>query len=143
MKQFYTVRDIEDMHAVGVVEIEIHDDVVLTDVAREKAIALGMRLNPVEPDSDSHQGQAMPRMAVSAQTKTTLATVGAGGGAMPQTPAAPPSPPALPQTPIGNDPADRIMQVKAAVVARLGTDKYNDLLDKIIPQVISQLKKQP
>jgi hypothetical protein len=142
MKQFYTVRDIEDMHAAGVVEIEIHDDVVLTDVAREKAIALGMRLIPVEPAKDGHQGQAMPRMAVSALTKTTPATVGAGGGAMPQTPASPPSPPALPQTPHGNDPADHVMQVKAAVVARLGTDKYNDLLDKIIPQVMSQLKKQ-
>ncbi|HSO18425.1 MAG TPA: hypothetical protein VLT88_03145, partial [Desulfosarcina sp.] len=48
MKTFYTVRDIEDMHAAGVVEIETHDDVVLTDVAREKAIALGMRLKAVE-----------------------------------------------------------------------------------------------
>lgn len=139
MKQFYTVRDIEDMHAAGVVEIDIHDDVVLTDVAREKAIALGMHLNPMDPDSDSHQGQAMPRMAIAAQRKTTPAT--AGVGAMPQTPASLPSVPALPQANAGNAPADRIMKVKAAVVARLGTDKYNDLLDKIIPQVMSQLKK--
>lgn len=36
---------------------------------------------------------------------------------------------------------DLIRKVKAAVVARLGTDKYNDLLDGIIAQVMSQLKK--
>ena len=28
MKQFYTVRDIEDMRAAGVVEIKTHDDKV-------------------------------------------------------------------------------------------------------------------
>ena len=33
MKTFYTVRDIEDMFAAGVREIETHDDVVVTDVA--------------------------------------------------------------------------------------------------------------
>jgi len=36
---------------------------------------------------------------------------------------------------------DLVRKVKAAVVARLGTDKYNDLLDGIIAQVMSQLKK--
>jgi hypothetical protein len=137
MKQFYTVRDIEDMHAAGVVEIETHDDVVVTDVAREKAITLGMRLNPVEPAKDSRQGPPKPRMAAAAQTKTTPTTV----GTMPQTPASLPSSPALPQASTGSAPADRVMKIKAAVVARLGTDKYNNLLDKIIPQVMSQLKK--
>ena len=47
MKTFYTERDIEDMHAAGVKEIEVYDDVVITDVAREKALALGMKLTPV------------------------------------------------------------------------------------------------
>ena len=136
MKQFYTVRDIEDMHAAGVVDIETHDDVVLTDVAREKAIALGMHLNPLEPARDSRQGPPMPRMAVAAQTGTTPAA-----GAMPRTPASQPSAPALPQANSGAAAVDRVMKIKAAVVARLGTDKYNDLLDKIIPQVMSQLKK--
>lgn len=98
MKQFYTVRDIEDMHAAGVTQIDIHDDVVLTDVAREKAIALGMQLIPMA----SH---------------------------------------ALPQATQVGTPNDPIQKIKAAVVARLGTDKYNQLLDKIIPQVMSQLKK--
>jgi len=137
MKQFYTVRDIEDMHAAGVVEIEIHDDVVLTDVAREKAIALGMHLIPVEQTNNDHQGPPMPRMAVAAQTKNTPAN----GGSLPKTPATPSASPSLPRANNGAAPTDMVMKIKAAVVARLGTDKYNDLLDKIIPQVMSQLKK--
>jgi ethanolamine utilization microcompartment shell protein EutL len=36
---------------------------------------------------------------------------------------------------------DRVLEIKAVVVARLGTDKYNDLLDKIIPQVMAQFNK--
>lgn len=43
-KTFYTERDIEDMHTQGVTAIEIHDDVVLTDLARERALKLGLRL---------------------------------------------------------------------------------------------------
>ena len=48
MKQFYTERDIEEMVQAGVTELEINDDVVVTDVAREKATALGLRLKPVQ-----------------------------------------------------------------------------------------------
>jgi len=136
MKQFYTVRDIEDMHAAGVVEIETHDDVVLTDVAREKATALGMHLKPVASTTDGRQGPALPRMAVAAGS-----TKPAAGGAGLTPTAASSAPPAPSQSTIGAAPSDRVMKIKAAVVARLGTDRYNDLLDKIIPQVMSQIKK--
>ncbi|MEE4112087.1 MAG: hypothetical protein V2I40_04685 [Desulfobacteraceae bacterium] len=136
MKQFYTVRDIEDMHAAGVVDIETHDDVVLTDVAREKAIALGMHLKPVAPATDGRQGPELPRMAVAAGTPKAPA-----GGAGLTSSAASSAPHAPSRSSIGEAAPDRIMRIKAAVVARLGTDKYNDLLDKIIPQVMSQIKK--
>ncbi len=137
MKTFYTVRDIEDMHASGVVEIETHDDVVLTDVAREKAIALGMHLNPVEQADDGHQRPAKPRMAAATRTKSTAAS----DISLPP-PAAPSASPFQPRADTGGAPDDLVMKIKAAVVARLGTDKYNGLLDKIIPQVMSQLNKQ-
>ena len=64
MKTFYTVRDIEDMHAAGVVDIETHDDVVLTDVAREKAIALGMQMKPAAPATYGQQGPGRARMDI-------------------------------------------------------------------------------
>ncbi len=137
MKTFYTVRDIEDMHAAGVVDIQTHDDVVLTDVAREKAIALGMHLISVEQAEDRRQGPGMPRMAVVSKNKTPSAAV----GALPKRPLSSPTSPSLPQATTAAATADRVKQIKTAVVARLGTDRYNDLLDKIIPQVMSQLKK--
>lgn len=48
-KTFYTERDIEDLHARGVASIDVHDDVVLTDLARERALKLGVRLVRVKP----------------------------------------------------------------------------------------------
>ena len=48
-KIFYTERDIEDLHSRGVTSIDVHDDVVLTDMARERALKLGVRLARVKP----------------------------------------------------------------------------------------------
>jgi hypothetical protein len=48
-KTFYTERDIEDLHARGVTSIDVHNDVVLTDLARERALKLGVRLARVKP----------------------------------------------------------------------------------------------
>ena len=124
MKTFYTVRDIEDMHAAGTTEILTHDDVVLTDVAREKAIALGMRLTPAE--------DASPRSGTPSVRTGAVAPPPARPAAQSMTsprPAAPPSP------------SDTAAKIKAAVVARLGTHKYDDLLDVIIPQVMAKLEQ--
>jgi len=138
MKTFYTVRDIEDMHTAGVTEIKTHDDVVLTDVAREKVIALGMNLVPVEQTNDGQQGAAVPRMTdVATQSKNSSAS----GGMIRKTASVLPVSHSQSQASISAAPADMTLKIKAAVVARVGTDKYNDLLDKIIPQVMSQLKK--
>jgi len=43
-KRFYTDHDIEDMAARGEMSLEIGDDVVLTELAFEKAGRLGVRL---------------------------------------------------------------------------------------------------
>lgn len=52
MKVFYTERDIEALHARGIGRLEVNDNVVLTDLAREKAEKLGIVLSastqPVE-----------------------------------------------------------------------------------------------
>jgi len=44
MKEFLTARDIEDLAARGVKQIPIGGDIILTDVARETATALGITL---------------------------------------------------------------------------------------------------
>jgi hypothetical protein len=43
-KQFYTERDIEDMAARGQYDLTVTDDVVLTELAFEKAERLGVKL---------------------------------------------------------------------------------------------------
>lgn len=126
MKTFYTERDISDMHANGVTEIEIDDDVVLTELAREKAIALGLKMNLVAQRSG--QPNSLPRLAVAPQMQFPPAVVG------------PSSPlPASAAPPPGATETDLAAQVKSAVIARLGTDAHNDLLDQVIPQVLARL----
>ncbi len=49
-KIFYTERDIEDLYSRGIKNIDINDDVVLTDLAREKMFKLGMV--PVKADKE-------------------------------------------------------------------------------------------
>ena len=43
-KTFYTERDIVDLAGRGVTSLEISDDVVLTDLARDEALKRGVRL---------------------------------------------------------------------------------------------------
>ena len=50
-KEFYTERDIEDMVKRGILSLEINDNVVLTDLAYEKANRLGMQLVRDKPDN--------------------------------------------------------------------------------------------
>jgi hypothetical protein len=49
-KIFYTERDIDDMYARGVTTIDVHDGVVLTDLARERMFKFGMTPNRIKPN---------------------------------------------------------------------------------------------
>jgi hypothetical protein len=48
-KIFYTERDIDDLHSRGVTSIEVNDNVVLTDLARERMFKYGMLPKRVDP----------------------------------------------------------------------------------------------
>ena len=48
-KTFYTERDVQDLVARGITSLEVNDDVVLTDLARDEAIKRGLRLVPRKP----------------------------------------------------------------------------------------------
>ena len=47
-KTFYTEHDIQDMAAQGATRLEVNDDVVLTDLAREQATKLGIELTRID-----------------------------------------------------------------------------------------------
>ena len=115
-KTFYTERDIEDMAAKGTTRVVVNDDVVLTELARERARSLGVSLidsvnEPVLPHATY---RASSYRDYSRKLKDLV----------------PPRP--------DTDLADRI---KRAVKAKLGNDVPDDLLDIIIPQVLAKLQK--
>jgi hypothetical protein len=110
-KEFYTERDIEDMVKRGVLSLRVDDDVVLTELAYEKAQRLGMQLvreQPVEPPA------APIRPYLSEARK----------------PAEPPAPPA----PAAD--ADLARRIREAVITHLGSQVDPTLLDVIIQRVL-------
>lgn len=50
-KIFYTERDIDDMKSRGVTSIDVTDNVVVTDLALERAMKYEMKINRNEPTS--------------------------------------------------------------------------------------------
>lgn len=73
-KIFYTERDIEELHARGVTSLDVHDDVVLTDLARERALRLGVRLERVKPNA--HPADAPDEVLIHRVKAAVLAQLG-------------------------------------------------------------------
>ena len=109
-KEFYTERDIEDMVKRGILSLQVNDNVVLTELAYEKANRLGMQLlreKPVEPPS------APVRPYISQE----------------------PTRQAAPAAPVAVE-ADLTQRIRAAVLAQLGGQVDPALLDVIIQRVL-------
>lgn len=129
-KEFYTERDIEDMVKRGILSLELNDQVVLTDLAYEKANRLGMRLVRDWPDNPP---AAPVRPYIAQQPRPVAAAV------PPVTPAAAqPVPPPQAVPPPVADGADIHQRIKNAVIARLGSQVDANLLDVIITRVLQQ-----
>ena len=140
MKTFYTERDIIDMHAAGVTEIELDDDVIMTDLAREKAIVLGLHMRRVEKRS-GQPASGLPRLALAPKMQLPPAVISQPASPAPPTPAPTPPPPTAPPATAAATNAELASHIKSAIIARLGTSEHNDLLDIIIPQVLARLNK--
>ena len=115
-KEFYTERDIEDMASSGQRSLIVHDDVVLTDLAYEKARRLGVEIiqsedappaAPVRPYLNKTRGSAGKQAPVSRAAIPKLEAIRA--------------------------------RVKSAVRAKLGTQVSEELLDRIIDRVAAEL----
>jgi hypothetical protein len=118
-KEFYTEKDIEDLFKRGVTSMETSDNVVLTQLAYEKANSLGMKLVRNKPDNPP----GAPMRPYISQKPPKAASVAAPAVC------APPSGRAG-----GGDLQERI---RSAVVARLGTQVDANLLDVIIKRVLA------
>ena len=63
-KTFYTERDIADLAARGVTSLEVNDDVVLTDLARDEALKRGVALTrpKAEQPADAAEAELVHRV---------------------------------------------------------------------------------
>ena len=112
-KTFYTDRDIEDLASRGVSSLEVDDDVYLTDLARDKAERLGVKLVREHDTPPS----APIRPYVAAQATDSPATAAPEGGT--------------------NE--EMFAQVRAAVMKRVGEKADPDLIDTIIRRVLANI----
>lgn len=123
-KTFYTEHEIEDLFKSGIRRLDLNDNVVLTNLAHEKAVRLGMELVkaaevPVRKPflTDHSRPASLPTPAQSAAIDRPVART--GGGTLP---------------------ADLQGRIKTAVVARLGPNIDQAMLDRIIRRVLDQVK---
>lgn len=119
-KVFYTERDIEDLFARGLRMVEVGEDVVLTELAYEKAERLGMRLL----QGNEKPPSAPERPYLSEQKAGQLRGIAA-------------SPPAQASSSSTDDLKAR---VRKAVFARLGNQIEPAMLDAVIDRVLANLR---
>jgi hypothetical protein len=137
-KEFYTERDIEDMVKRGILSLEINDNVVLTDLAYERANRLGMQLVRDKPDN--------PPAAPVRPYLTQPQSPPVGGFERTKPPSAvaayapPPPRVSLPGEQVVPTPqadgAELQQRIRNAVIARLGSQLDPKLLDVIITRVL-------
>ncbi|GAP15739.1 hypothetical protein LARV_03531 [Longilinea arvoryzae] len=131
-KEFLTERDIEDMVKRGILSLELNDQVVLTDLAYEKANRLGMRLVRDRPDAPP----AAPVRPYIAQQFARPATP-AVSPASPPAFAAPVTAGAAQTVPPAQADGEAVHdRIRNAVIARLGSQVDANLVDVIITRVL-------
>ncbi len=115
-KIFYTDHDIEDLFHNGVKALQIGDDVVLTDLAFEKALKLGVALQAGAP-APSHLMDSAPKAKNDAPAHCS-----ACAGASP--------------SPTAERGAELERRIREKVAAKLGDQVDARLLDTIIRRTL-------
>ena len=116
-KTFYTERDIEDLARQGVKSLVVGEDVVLTELAREKVRRLGVELLS-ELDSRPSSAPARPYLSEVSPAATT------------------PAAKAVPSK------SDLEARVYSSVKARLGDQVDDALLRAIVQRVLNSLGRK-
>ncbi|HEX2989704.1 MAG TPA: hypothetical protein VHO49_03445 [Anaerolineales bacterium] len=112
-KIFYTERDIDDLKARGVTSIDLTDNVVMTDLALERAMRYEMKVNRVE--------HSAPKATYSPSVNTYAAYQR--------------------ETPRESAlDAELKQKIKSAVLARLDGQVDGALLDAVIARVLAGMK---
>ncbi len=135
-KDFITERDIEDMVKRGILSLEINDQVVLTDLAYEKANRLGMRLVRDKPENPP-AAPVRPYIAQQQQPRPAASVAPASTPAVPMPPVSFGAP--MPVQPPQADGEALQQRVRNAVIARLGSQVDANLVDVIIKRVLQNV----
>lgn len=112
-KIFYTERDIDDLKARGVTSIDLTDNVVMTDLAVERAMKHGIKINRVE--------QSSPQAVYSPSVNIYAAY-----------------PREAPREPASD--TELKQKIKSAVLVRLNGQVDERLLDAVITRVLAGMK---
>lgn len=121
-KEFYTEKDIEDLFQRGIRSLQVTENVVLTELAYEKANRLGLQL--ISNRADTPPAAPVRPYIAEQQTHRPKPTIGPAVQTM-STPQATPA--------SANDIETRI---RSAVIAKLGNQVDTHLLDSIIQRVV-------
>ena len=111
-KIFYTERDIDDLKARGVSSIDITDNVVITDLALERAMKYDVKIN---------RGETTPAPKASFSGSVNLVA-------------------AYPHAPTPAVDADLKNKIKSLVLAKLNGQVDAALLDAVITKVLAGIK---
>jgi hypothetical protein len=139
-KEFYTEKDIEDLFNRGIRSLQVTENVVLTELAYEKARRLDFQLIS---DRADHPPAAPVRPYISEQQirrpVPTIGPVAPTVEAQPKTL----SPLIARETssggPQGQKESDVEQRIRSAVIARLGNQVDTKLLDSIIHRVVKSV----
>ena len=112
-KIFYTERDIDDMKARGVTSIDVTDNVVMTDLALERAMRYEIKVNRIEQSAP--QATYSPSVNIYAAYQREVPRDGTAEAELKQ-------------------------RIKSAVLARLNGQVDSALLDAVITRVVAGLK---
>jgi hypothetical protein len=123
-KEFYTEQDIEDLFNRGIRSLQITENVVLTELAYEKAKRLDIQL--ITDRADNPPGAPVRPYISEPQTRRPVPTIGPAGPSVEP----PPGPPQ------GERQQDIENRIRSAVIARLGNQVDAKLLDTIIHRVV-------
>jgi len=111
-KIFYTEHDIDDMKARGVTSIDVTDNVVMTDLALERAMRYEMKINRVERGS-APQASFSPSVNLAASSVHTV---------------------------VQKSDAELKQKIKSLVLAKLDGQVDPALLDAVITRVLAGMK---
>lgn len=132
-KEFYTERDIEDLVQRGTKTLRITENIVLTELAYEKAHSLGLQL--ISGEADNPPSAPVRPYLSEAQTRQPKATIGPPPSAFEAQPG-----PAL--NPVPSEAEQRNVveeRIRSAVIARLGNQVDANLLNNIIRRVVKNV----